>query len=318
MLPDPTKGLLEPQVFEKSIEPNDILQGNLGDCWFLCAVSCLAEMPHLVERLFITKECNEEGIYRLKICKNGEWQEIVVDDYFPCLPNGPPMFSRGHGNELWVLLLEKAYSKIHGSYKNIVAGKPYEAMQDLTGCPTTSFNFKDEKVQDMIKNGKLWTMMKTFDKEGYIMAAGTPGEDMWSEGGGPDRKSGLVPGHAYSIISAIEHNGIKLLNIRNPWGNFEWDGDWSDKSPLWTEDMIKLFNPILDENDGSFWMSYKDFTSLFDSLDVCKVSNWDELRLRGRFIRYNDVTDPDNEVVVSKWIYGLEVPSKTHLAVGVH
>jgi hypothetical protein len=82
--------------------------------------------------------------------------------------------------------------------------------------------------------------------------------------------------------------------------------------------MIKAFGAIFDENDGAFWMSFEDFTNLFDSLDVCKVANWDELRLRGRFIRYYDVTDPDNEVVVSKWIYGLEVPSKTHLVVGVH
>lgn len=109
-----------------------------------------------------------------------------------------------------------------------------------------------------------------------------------------------------------------MLNIRNPWGNFEWDGDWSDNSPLWTEEMIKAFNPVFDENDGSFWMSFDDFAKLFDSLDVCRVASWDELRLRGRFIRYNDVTDPDNEVVVSKWIYALEVPSKTHLVVGLH
>ena len=99
-------------------------------------------------------------------------------------------------------------------------------------------------------------MLKTFDKENYIMAGGTPGEDMWTENGGPDKQGGLVPGHAYSIISAAEYNGIKLLNIRNPWGNFEWDGDWSDKSHLWTEDMIKGFNAVLDENDGSFWMSF--------------------------------------------------------------
>lgn len=59
---------------------------------------------------------------------------------------GPPIFSKGHGNELWVLILEKAYSKLHGRYRNIVAGRPHEAMMDLTGCPTTSYSFKDEKV----------------------------------------------------------------------------------------------------------------------------------------------------------------------------
>lgn len=121
-------------------------------------------MPSLVERLILTDEVNEEGVYRVKICKNGEWQEVVVDDYFPCYPNGSPMFSRANGHELWVLLLEKAYAKVHGSYKSIVGGLPHQAMMDLTGCPTTSFSFKESNVQDMIRNGKLWNMMKNYDK----------------------------------------------------------------------------------------------------------------------------------------------------------
>ena len=82
--------------------------------------------------------------------------------------------------------------------------------------------------------------------------------------------------------------------------------------------MIEAFNPVLDEADGTFWMSFSDFVKNFDSLDVCRVSAWDELRLRGRYIRYNDVNDPENEVVVSKWFYALEVPAKTHLVVGLH
>ena len=108
------------------------------------------------------------------------------------------------------------------------------------------------------------------------------------------------------------------MNFRNPWGGFEWDGAWSDNSPLWTEEMIKAFNATLDESDGGFWMCFEDFVKHFESLDVCRIQSWDELRLRGRFIRFYDVNDRENEVVVSKWIYALEVPCKTHLVVGLH
>jgi len=41
---------------------------------------------------------------------------VVVDDYIPCTKNGQPLFSKPVGNELWVMLLEKAWCKVFGSY----------------------------------------------------------------------------------------------------------------------------------------------------------------------------------------------------------
>jgi calpain-15 len=59
--------------FHNTIEPTDVRLGVLGDEWFLSALAMLAERPALIERLFLTKQVNEEGIYRVKICKNGQW-----------------------------------------------------------------------------------------------------------------------------------------------------------------------------------------------------------------------------------------------------
>jgi calpain-15 len=106
----------------------------------MCALSSLAEMPYLVERLFITQKYNKDGLYRVKLCKNGEWVEVTIDDYFPCSELGGPIFSRSNGNELWVLLLEKAYAKIHGNYCSLRNGYANEGMIDLTGSPTQFFD----------------------------------------------------------------------------------------------------------------------------------------------------------------------------------
>lgn len=112
----------------------------------MSAVSILAERPALIDRLFITDKINNNGIYRVKFCKNGEWVTVTVDDYFPCYPEGEPLFARAHGNELWVMLLEKAYAKLHGNYYLLRGGFVHEALLDLTGCPTISYDLDDEYV----------------------------------------------------------------------------------------------------------------------------------------------------------------------------
>ena len=72
------------------------------------------------------------------------------------------------------------------------------------------------------------------------------------------------------MIQVKEVHGQQLLQIRNPWGSKEWKGDWSDKSALWTKQMIETVKPSF-QNDGTFWMSFKDFTANFERVKVCKI-----------------------------------------------
>ena len=224
----------------------------------------------MVRRLFITEEYNEEGIYKIKIFKNGEIVVVTIDDYIPCRHNGGPLFSRSGGNELWVMLIEKAYAKIHGNYHALSSGFTNHAMIDLTGCPTVYIPFpKDtsdfEEIEEEAE--EIFERMLNADEEGYLISTETSGVDTITEGQGPGAGSGLVSGHAYSVIQVKEGLGEKLVNIRNPWGVFEWEGRWSDNSDEWTEEMIEEFEPVLEDNDGSFWMCLEDFIQKFRAVN---------------------------------------------------
>jgi len=48
--------------------------------------------------------------------------------------------------EIWPLLLEKAYAKMHGSYLNIQGGGLDEALTDLTNGASSRYDLADNKV----------------------------------------------------------------------------------------------------------------------------------------------------------------------------
>eukprot|EP00435_Cladocopium_sp_Y103_P044919 s331_g12.t1 len=84
-------------------------------------------------------------------------------------------------------------------------------------------------------------------------------------------QNGLVNGHAYSFIHAVEVNGVRLVCCRNPWGDGnEWNGAWSDQSEEWeaNPEIAKAIG-YADQDDGKFWMEFDDFCTIFDCIQVC-------------------------------------------------
>ena len=222
-----------PEVFEASIAPSDIRQGKLGDCWLMCALAACAEYPYLVEALFPDpfKRAQPSGLYRVRLCQGGLWRAVTVDDYVPCDQDGSPIFSRAAGSELWVLLIEKAMAKLAGNYMRLRGGLAFEGLADLTGLPTFHFKFSNVMLRPLVKSGALFDQLVFADQNKCLACASTPGEDRFTEGKGEQRRapaSGLIPGHAYTLLAAREVGGHKLVRLRNPWGKFEWDGAWGD------------------------------------------------------------------------------------------
>lgn len=75
---------------------------------------------------------------------------------------------------------------------------------------------------------------------------------------------GLIGGHDYSVLRAVEHKGKRFLVIRNPWGKSEWTGPWSDGSKEWTKESMEVLSVLGHEfgDDGQFVMECKLITKL--------------------------------------------------------
>jgi len=88
----------------------------------------------------------------VRICHNGLWKTIIVDDYFPCTKHNHLVFTQAKRRQLYVPLIEKACAKVFGSYASLRSGNMLEGLQLLTGAPCDDINLRP---QDGTFNGDI-------------------------------------------------------------------------------------------------------------------------------------------------------------------
>lgn len=209
-----------------AVNPEDINQGWLGNCWFLAAASSLAEVPGRLEHTFLNNdnELNEAGIYGVNFYTLGVKHTVIVDDWLPLQPSGDgyrTLFAKiGKDDSLWGAILEKAFAKYQGNYTHIEAGASPVAIRTLHGGPFEIHNNVN------MSESELWEMLLEHDGLNDIITAGTPGgDDSFTD------DKGLVQGHAYVVLGVQQlNNGVKIVKLRNPHGSDSWKGDYSDNS----------------------------------------------------------------------------------------
>ena len=282
----------EISIFKNQVDPDSLNQGRLSDCYFLASISSLAQWPDRIKNIFVNKERNKLDCYAVRVCEMGEWKEIVVDGFFPCYKSTKrPMFTIGNDNELWVLILEKVWAKIYGSYAAIEQGLTREALHDLTGAPTRFFLTDTVEEWDMI-----WSKLKKAIAKGYVVTCGTMGSFKASLC--MKQSTGLIKSHSYSLLGAHEeltNEGIvRLVKLRNPWGETEWRGPWKDSCLKWTSQLKGRLN-WRNENDGRFFMAYEDFMRHFEDIQFCYIHddykyNYLRVRSTAKHAVYFDLT----------------------------
>ncbi|CAD6573733.1 MAG: hypothetical protein ASARMPREDX12_006221 [Alectoria sarmentosa] len=296
----------DPVFFEEGATASDVRQGFNGDCWFLSALCALCNKKDLVDKICVTRD-EEVGVFGFVFHRDGEWIQTIIDDklyliasdWWESLDEEKRVFwmvnrrdveenyrkanqigskalyfaQCNSENETWLPLLEKAFAKAHGDYSAIDGGFTGEAIEDLTGGVTTELF-----TTDILNKNKFWSeeIMKVNDE--FLFSCSTGTFDKWQGSdiaSAYDARENIVRMHAYSIMEAREIKGHRLLKVRNPWGEGEWRGAWSDGSEQWTPEWMELLNHRFGD-DGQFWISYEDLLREYSSFNRTRLfgSDW--------------------------------------------
>uniref|UniRef100_UPI0037E88E89 calpain-1 catalytic subunit-like n=1 Tax=Semicossyphus pulcher TaxID=241346 RepID=UPI0037E88E89 len=265
----PAKIAPNPAFVLDGVSRFDFGQGVLGNCWFLASIGALTFQENILgqvvplEQTFDASYC---GLFHFRFWRFGRWVDVIIDDKLPTI-NGRLIFIHSKDqNEFWPALMEKAYAKVCGSYTDMSAGTPAEAMMDFTGGVHMSI-----KLSDPPQN--LWELMCRAGQSMTLMGCCT------SQGETSDNTvlpNGLVQGHAYTVtgVKQLMNQGkpVNLVRLWNPWGEGEWNGNWSDRSSLWKTVNAQDREMCLSvADDGEFWMTIDDFCKFYTDLDICSL-----------------------------------------------
>ncbi|KAM6923141.1 calpain-1 catalytic subunit-like isoform 1-T2 [Lycodopsis pacificus] len=300
----------DPQFIVGGATRTDICQGALGDCWLLAAIGSLTLNEKLLHRVVPHGQSFQDdyaGIFHFQFWQFGEWVDVVIDDRLP-VKDGELMFVHSaEGNEFWSALLEKAYAKLNGSYEALSGGSTTEGFEDFTGGVSEMYELRSAPrdlhriIGKALERGSLLgcsidvsaehagtpprhadqccaiqrkpiTLKAFLFNHVFILLQITSAFDMEAV-----TFKKLVKGHAYSVTGLKEvdfrGNMERLIRIRNPWGQVEWTGAWSDNSPEWDEiDSSEQEDLHLKMEDGEFWMSFSEFKTQFSRLEICNLT----------------------------------------------
>ena len=252
----------------------EVMQGNIGNCFAPSAVSKLAHTPKLwtssaeppgrAALINLFKDAEKRGkdaghpagtlIFAFYDANGKQVETNPVDGDLYVRSNGEPLYGACTNStdpqkmHLWWPLFEKAYADFRDltgpkSYDSIGnGGASCDVFEAVMNLPGDQYNFGTSNKD------RIFTKMQEQLRKGLPVCMGTKDD----HSGGAFANSGVYGDHSYSVLDVYEKNGVKYVELRNPWGESEPDGNG--------------------KNDGIFVLKLDDMPKWYDNMSTVAAS----------------------------------------------
>ncbi|CAF1256605.1 unnamed protein product [Rotaria sordida] len=262
-----------------SPEPSDIEQGLLGNCWLVTALSLISERPRMLQHILLTQNINDEGVYLVRLCHNGLWKTIIVDDSFPCYFDDMLLFSKARRRQLYIPLIEKACAKLFGSYSKLISGQIEEGLQLFTGAPCDHIDLEND--DEPIDSDLVWAKLLSSCQANLLIGASTSRTDVNKDVYDQFKVHG---NHAFSILAAhaLDNDLCRFVLLRDPHAH----SCYTDERV--TPEVLQILRTVhkAHRSSGAFWMEWSKFLLLFSKITISTyVGSHFDIREQARFNR---------------------------------
>ena len=119
----------------------------IDDIPFQVCLKSIGSHEGRLNEFFSNDYTNESGVYCITLYHNHQIKQVIVDDFLPINRNSRPAFALPFAYSMQMLLIQKAWAKIHGCYEATEGMAPLTILNELTGAPTFRYNVSQYKDQ---------------------------------------------------------------------------------------------------------------------------------------------------------------------------
>jgi len=263
--------------FEDYAELDDPIQGALGNCYLIAALSSVAwARPHIIVNASRTVPNKLLGkavpLHSIGFYKNGSGsaQPVQVTQLTPVAKDSHAwVYARSNDpTEIWPAVMEKAYAKWKTG--NTTDFPNYSAIGNggdpALACAELVRGVRTYKTHSSTSADDLWSFVRSHSLSCRTINPMTA----WTYASEPSKKNygsaNVVANHAYSVLGWDFYNNEKYVVLRNPWGTHHAtldtrSGTWSAyQQPSW------ISTPL--NSKGVFSMKVATFKQYFERTGV--------------------------------------------------